>query len=222
MLIRNFLLLVGDSITEYSFDVSTRGFGAQLENAYCHNFDVINRGFSAWTTVGIHNIIDEILEPFPKVGMATLFLGTNDACTNENFNVPLPKYKELLTIISRKIMKTTSNLVIITPCYVDDDSGWERTNDIVIDYRNTAIDVAKGLNATYLDTWNLFTGRQITDAKEIQKEDLKFFVDGLHFNKRGNNRLFEGLSTLIDATWPERKSSDVKRLSPVNAASSKL
>lgn len=222
MLVRNILLLVGDSITESSFDVNYRGFGAQLANVYSRTFDVINRGFAGWTTVGINGIIDEILEPFPEVGIATLFLGANDASPGKEQHVPLPKYQNLLKKISTKMLKTTSKLIIITPSYVDDNSKWDRRNNITITYRNAAIEVAQELNIPFLDTWNLFTGRQIENAKDIKQEDLKYFWDGLHFNRMGNNKMFEGLSKLIDSIWLDRKPSDLMRQATIHVASSKI
>lgn len=41
------IILLGDSLTEWGFDLSDNGFGAQLEKYYENRADVINKGESA-------------------------------------------------------------------------------------------------------------------------------------------------------------------------------
>jgi hypothetical protein len=38
------MILFGDSLTERSFNVENRGFGAVLQNYYARRVDVVNRG----------------------------------------------------------------------------------------------------------------------------------------------------------------------------------
>jgi hypothetical protein len=40
------ILLIGDSITQYSFDVTKLGWGSIVANAFVRKADVINRGFA--------------------------------------------------------------------------------------------------------------------------------------------------------------------------------
>ena len=44
------ILLIGDSITQYSFDVAKLGWGSIVSNAFIRKADVINRGFSSTYT----------------------------------------------------------------------------------------------------------------------------------------------------------------------------
>ncbi|CAO3573606.1 unnamed protein product [Mortierella alpina] len=54
-------LLFGDSITQYSFDVAERGFGAQLAHVFQRRLDVINRGFSGYTTEQAIHLLPQFL-----------------------------------------------------------------------------------------------------------------------------------------------------------------
>ncbi|KAF9947236.1 hypothetical protein BGZ72_010752 [Mortierella alpina] len=54
-------LLHGDSITQYSFDVAERGFGAQLAHLFQRRLDVINRGFSGYTTEQAIHLLPQFL-----------------------------------------------------------------------------------------------------------------------------------------------------------------
>jgi isoamyl acetate esterase len=40
------IYLFGDSLTERSFEVENRGFGAQLQTYYARRADILNRGVS--------------------------------------------------------------------------------------------------------------------------------------------------------------------------------
>ncbi|KAF9275382.1 hypothetical protein BGZ68_010834 [Mortierella alpina] len=103
-------LLFGDSITQYSFDVVERGFGAQLAHLFQRRLDVINRGFSGYTSEQAIHLLPQFLprcsqphqqqqqqlqksgcqEPLEdsqssvvsqtKIEFLTLFFGANDAC----------------------------------------------------------------------------------------------------------------------------------------------
>ncbi|KAG9320543.1 hypothetical protein KVV02_002751 [Mortierella alpina] len=103
-------LLFGDSITQYSFDVAERGFGAQLAHLFQRRLDVINRGFSGYTTEQAIHLLPQFLprcsqqhqlqnngsQPQQqhqqqqeesqsslgksKIEFLTLFFGANDAC----------------------------------------------------------------------------------------------------------------------------------------------
>ncbi|KAF9570800.1 hypothetical protein EC968_001400 [Mortierella alpina] len=102
------LLLFGDSITQYSFNVAERGFGAQLAHLFQRRLDVINRGFSGYTSEQAIHLLPQFLprssqpqqEPQrqngdsehqeqeesqsssdrTKIEFLTLFFGANDAC----------------------------------------------------------------------------------------------------------------------------------------------
>ena len=198
------ILLVGDSLTQFSFDVDQHGFGAKLQNKFVRKFDVLNRGYSGYNTKWIADIIDKILAEFENLDMITLCLGANDACLPGNSqHVPLDIYKSKLREIAIKLLKKTTRLIIITPPFVDDNRGPERQNAVTINYRQSAIQVAQELNASSLDSWQLLANRPINHPTDITEHDLLNLVDGLHFNVKGNECIYRGISNLVDSKWPE-------------------
>ncbi|KAF9984426.1 hypothetical protein BGZ75_004025 [Mortierella antarctica] len=115
-------LLFGDSITQYSFDVAERGFGAQLAHLFQRRLDVINRGFSGYTTEQAIHLLPQFLPRCSqqhqlqnngsqqqqqeesqsslgksKIEFLTLFFGANDAClASSPQHVDLERYERNL------------------------------------------------------------------------------------------------------------------------------
>ncbi|KAI1298187.1 hypothetical protein EDD11_006869 [Mortierella claussenii] len=111
-------LLFGDSITQYSFDVNERGFGAQLAHLFQRRLDLINRGFSGYTSEQAIHLLPQFLphaqdcqqeqqdiqssvssssltsqpalRPPPKIQFLSIFFGANDACIH-----PSPQHVDL-------------------------------------------------------------------------------------------------------------------------------
>ena len=54
------VVLLGDSITQYSFDES--GWGSYLSNLLQRKCDVLNRGFSGYTTEYIIKILNNLID----------------------------------------------------------------------------------------------------------------------------------------------------------------
>ncbi|ORZ28748.1 SGNH hydrolase-type esterase domain-containing protein [Lobosporangium transversale] len=54
-------ILFGDSITQYSFDVNQRGYGSQLAHLFQRRLDVINRGFSGYTSEQAIHLLPQFL-----------------------------------------------------------------------------------------------------------------------------------------------------------------
>ncbi|KAI8323500.1 SGNH hydrolase [Martensiomyces pterosporus] len=117
------LLAFGDSITQYGNDPSTSGWLTHLSRFYERRLDVLNRGFSGYTTSDARLIVESILptstgrpdahraldkpkwppqdDTFPgkepAVRLLVLFFGANDAVFSEFPNhVPLAKFRENL------------------------------------------------------------------------------------------------------------------------------
>ena len=198
------ILLVGDSLTEYSYKLNDNGFGVLLSEKYVRRFDIINRGFSGYTTRQIYNIINDFAYSHQEFELSTLLLGTNDACLQGYTQyVPLEEYQKNLHLIAQEILKKSKKLIIITPPFVDDRFGPERKNINTIKYRNAAIQVATSLGLKYLDLWDLFHGSHVSDAKVIEKTDLKYLSDGLHFSNLGNEIIFHALVHFIESEYPE-------------------
>ena len=207
----NKFVLIGDSLTQYSFDVQTHGFGAMLSNYYVRKMDVINRGYSGYNTKLVSDILQDVLAEFPSIAVATLCLGANDAVLpGGEQHVPLNLYKSKMLKMSRQILEKTNRFIIVTPPFVDDQLIEDRKNSVTIGYRNASIEVAKELGIPFLDLWSWFTGRDINSDKDIKPEDSKYLIDGLHFSKAGNHKVYRGLVRTIHQNWPELETLEPK------------
>ncbi|KAK5672272.1 isoamyl acetate-hydrolyzing esterase [Batrachochytrium dendrobatidis] len=140
------ILLLGDSLTQRAFVPQQLGWGAQLANTYIRKLDVINRGFSGYTTawykdilpsilaaetsvIAVHSTNTSIQKSSSNIQLATVLLGSNDAsCPNlcPTQHVPLETYKANLDAILTTIQETTpcTRIVLMTPPPVH-DSKWK-------------------------------------------------------------------------------------------------
>ena len=77
-LFRPEIVLLGDSITQFSFDAG--GWGARLQNQYQRHADVMQRGFSGYNTRWALPLLP-LLFPAARVAPAlvVVFFGANDA-----------------------------------------------------------------------------------------------------------------------------------------------
>ena len=87
-------ILFGDSITQGSFDPEKSGFGC-FSLSVCSQGDVVNRGFSGYTTRWAVPALPHVFTPADNVKLVTIFFGANDSCIeslNPRHHVPLPQY----------------------------------------------------------------------------------------------------------------------------------
>ncbi|KAF9090520.1 hypothetical protein BGX27_002228 [Mortierella sp. AM989] len=133
-------LLFGDSITQYTYNVNGRGFGAQLSDQYQRRLDVLNRGFSGYTTEQAIHLLPQFLPqakcshalPQSKVQFLTIFFGANDACISPSpQHVELTEYeRNLRTMIDfvhnprSKTYSPETKIILICPPPID-GPRWE-------------------------------------------------------------------------------------------------
>ncbi|KAF9345175.1 hypothetical protein BGX26_003433 [Mortierella sp. AD094] len=142
-------ILFGDSITQYSFDVDERGFGAQLAHLFQRRLDFLNRGFSGYTTEQAIHLLPQFLprvqekeqdshssttattappSPFPKIQFLTIFFGANDACLSPSpQHVDIERYeynvRSLIDMVHSPNSRTYSpeiKIIIICPPAIDE------------------------------------------------------------------------------------------------------
>ena len=72
-------VLFGDSITQRGFGPG--GWASVLADAYTRKVDVINRGYSGYTSRWAVHLLDQVFPPqaAADVQLATVFFGANDA-----------------------------------------------------------------------------------------------------------------------------------------------
>ena len=196
------LYLVGDSITQFSFDNSNNGWGGSLANLYIRHADVINRGYSGYNSRWIRQLIQKVLpvdhEGISKIKIVTLWLGANDA-TDETAgqHVPLTEYKDNMIFIINYIKSIVPSavLILITPPDVDSSRWPTRSTDLVTKYANVIREISQTNNTLLVDLWISSYG-----VDGIKQEDLS---DGLHLASSGNQKVYEKVKGLLLDKHPE-------------------
>ena len=112
------LLLLGDSLTQQSFSIG--GWGARVADHFQRRLDVINRGFSGYTSPWINVALPEIFSSLVGIDAVTIFLGANDAALplNHRQHVPLEMYKSYLSEIISQLLDRSipkHHVIVITP-----------------------------------------------------------------------------------------------------------
>lgn len=210
---RSVILLLGDSITQQSFEPGA--WGAALAAAYARErrADVLNRGFSGYTSRLLTRVVPSILSqlggPLDRVALVTLLVGSNDATRpGAAQHVPVPEYKANLESIlaTLRAKLPAARVVLLTPPAVDGPryaevceaaakgDGDGRSNERLLPYVEAAKAAARQHDAVLLD----LHARSLA-APAWQRRLLS---DGLHLSAGGSALLFELLSEAICAELP--------------------
>ncbi|RYP03477.1 hypothetical protein DL764_005118 [Monosporascus ibericus] len=126
----NQVVLFGDSLLQQSSAVQD-GFSFQgaLQDYCIRRLDVVNRGFSGYTTKNALQILSEIFPPFcesgPRIEYLVVLFGANDAAlpipTNTQ-GIPIEQYMENLTkiITHERIKAHNPKILLVTPPPLDE------------------------------------------------------------------------------------------------------
>lgn len=182
------VVLFGDSITQFSFDPSNKGFGAALANDYQRKADVLNRGFSGYNTEWAIPILKQLLPttttPAAPIILLTIFFGANDAALPFSVqHVPLPRFEEnLRTLISFTTDSSSpwfdpsTNLLLITPPPLD-EAVWaehrrqehqplDRKAKVTAQYAKAVKEVGQQVGIPVVDLWGEIMARVDGDMTE--------------------------------------------------------
>jgi lysophospholipase L1-like esterase len=120
------------------FSLCSGGFGQRIAEVYQRRADVVNRGFSGWTTIWASTRLENVFPPLPpsqpipehqRPLFVTIFLGANDAAVKGTTyqHVPLPIFREKLKEIANyfRINLQPKAVIFITPPLVD-GPRWQR------------------------------------------------------------------------------------------------
>lgn len=160
-------MLLGDSITQFG----TLTLQAHLTTEYSRRLDVVNRGFSGFTSpMGLRALqkllpVNNDTASRPRISIATIFFGANDACVpGQSQHVDLQDYVETL----RRLLKFPAfqdrtehtTLIVITPPPVNEhqmgpmpEGGYQRRAGITSQYAQAAAQVTEACGAHVLDFW---------------------------------------------------------------------
>ena len=208
------IICFGDSITQNGS--APEGFVTALSHYFTRRADVLNRGYSGYTTRSLLKALRQLdpghagflsSSPFPT--LLTLCLGANDRVLPQfPQHVPLLEFRENLeTLIGmlRPRDATSPSLLLITPPQVDPER-WGRARqskrqvaeltvfhdtEIALQYAQAVKEVALQLSIPCVDLWSL-----TTHAKHDP------LVDGLHLSAYGNLQLFKALKKCISTHFP--------------------
>ncbi|XP_027044424.1 isoamyl acetate-hydrolyzing esterase 1 homolog [Pocillopora damicornis] len=200
------LVLFGDSLTQQSF--SEGGWGATLADYYQRKCDVLNRGFSGYTSAYNKFILPKVLQsdnnPKGSAVAAIVLLGSNDAVCNETDprGLTVEQYATNLMDILTQFMNDgmeASQLVLLTPPAVADDKYKEccAERDVPVSlwdarvkpFAEKCVDVGKKLGVEVVDLYKLF---------HEQPNWESFVSDGLHFSKEGNQFVAQQVIPVLD------------------------
>ncbi|KAF3480477.1 uncharacterized protein GIQ15_05824 [Arthroderma uncinatum] len=223
------ILLFGDSITQFS-EWQGRGFAfaPQVQDDYIRKLDVLNRGFSGYTSSQALNVLPQFFPPpqVAKVRMMTVFFGANDAVLPPGDQyVPLDKYKaNLRDIIRHRIVRYGgTKIVLITPPPVNEYqltafdlskglTSLSRTANNTKMYADACREVGESLNVAIADVWSAFmkeagwvAGQPVAGSHDIPENPklAALLVDGLHFTPEGYKVMYNEVLRAIRAYYPE-------------------
>ncbi|KAH8900214.1 SGNH hydrolase [Thozetella sp. PMI_491] len=232
----DFLVLLGDSITEWGFN-QEHGFGwvARLSHAFISRLTVVNTAVSGYNTDQAVAKLPVMVPPPSRgrIKILVVFYGANDARLPDDEgtrqqHVPLERYRENLAAIvtDARVKEHNPHIVVITPPPIDErlceknNKEWGvvqiRKAAATKAYAEAAREVAEETGAAALDLWSIFMeragwkpGDPLQGSKDVEEnpEGLpKLLRDGLHLTVEGEQLLFESLFNFIKTTWPEEGS----------------
>lgn len=215
------IVLLGDSITQFGFRPG--GWAAMVADKYQRTADVVQRGFSGYTTRWALRVVPSL---FPPEGIAPLlvivFLGANDACrpaplkgmpvSASRQHVPVDEYRANLRKIvhsARSVGDGSSRVLLVTPPPVD-GAAWladcvtkhgapasaepNRDLPVTLRYAEAAVATGRELSVPTLDLCTTLLARDDWQA---------LFYDGLHPNAAGSTVIGEAMLQTIEHEFPE-------------------
>eukprot|EP00759_Apiculatamorpha_spiralis_P059191 PhF_6_TR9735/c0_g1_i1/m.14992 len=192
------IVLFGDSITEQSFSLDDKGWGAVLAGMYTRKADIINRGLSGYNTRWALHMIPKYFPAGSNIEAVTLCFGANDASLagiNDFQHVPLPEFEANLKQIIHHL-KGVAKHVIVLSCPPMDPVKWliamkqkygggdsitqsNRSNEATRTYAEAAKRVAAEVGVSFGDVYTAISNEREGDYTSL-------LSDGLHLNADGN------------------------------------
>lgn len=230
------VLLIGDSITQYSFDLD--GFGASLSHWYARRMNVINRGFSGYNSMWMLQVMKVMIGQvdtsapwnlkFPNAEidppvLAIILLGSNDCTTHtdkpDSQSVTPDEYEKNINAIIDLLIRFSRNvkIILLTPPPVDETAWIEHKK---LNYGASAGDLTESDRLNSSLTKYADKIRYIASERKLALLDLfedmpveGHLIDGLHLSEKGNQFVTSGLKETIKKHFPELEGGDDSPLS---------
>lgn len=193
-------------------------WGQKLQSKLIRRADVINRGFSGWTSRWALERIDDVLDGGLKdkgaetYMFATLWYGANDSQLKESSRFPRyyvspEQYEDNMLNLGRKILAKTNFLIIIgVPPVSDitkekvDMERWGQ-HEKLRDIENTRkyAEISNKVSETLKTE---FSNKKISFVETFErflprKDDEAVLNDGLHFGPEGDDLVFEAIMSYL-------------------------
>ena len=195
------IILIGDSITQGAFFVENGCWGTMLAHNLQRISDVIDRGFSGYTTRSIRAILPDILtkDDYEKAACFVILLGSNDCVDNRSFqHVPIELFEDNLNWIINYIKGqgvSSDKIILMTPPVYNNDAfakaqGYPPNMAVrhPEGYANISKKVAEENQVESLDLFSITKNHP--DWRSL-------LVDGLHLNNAGAKVVFDSLWPLV-------------------------
>ena len=198
--------LAPTNVISESFTGST-GWLSSLGGYLARKADVLNRGYSGFNTqmaLDLGLVAHQVSTYSP--GLVIMCFGANDAIDEEApQHVALADFKRNMKILISQIKDIGNNVDIIVmsppPVFEPDLEASnlkknkaiirDRLNDRTRLYAEASISVAEDFALPFIDLWTDLGGASL---------DRKIYLeDGLHFNKKGNDKVFSLIRQLLNA-----------------------
>lgn len=216
-------VMFGDSITQRGHDPLEEGWVSRLQDVYQRRVDVLNRGYSGYTSRWAKMILPYLeTDAFEGAQLVTVWFGANDAAlpdrTSKVQHVPLEEYRSNIKDIVERLKCLADHVVLVTPPPVSEPHriqyakdaygidlvlGSERTNAVTKQYAKACMDVGEMCGIPVVDMWG------ICMEKEPERYGDVYLNDGLHLTAEGNRLVYDSIMRLIEETFPHLKASDM-------------
>jgi isoamyl acetate esterase len=200
------LILIGDSNTQFGYGEAS--WVSIISDRLQRKCDVINRGFSGYSTKHLRNMLPEIMNEFNKENVAGVIigLGTNDSSKAPQQNVPVDKYGENMNWIIEYLTNfgiDSQNIVLIIPPPIDDQK-WIQTkksfgdqsfhfHSLVMSYVDLCIKIAIEKSLSFVNL-----------HEKMSQPFGKYLHDGLHLSHEGGSLLADSLWEIV-SKWSHLK-----------------
>jgi lysophospholipase L1-like esterase len=195
------VLVLGDSNTEQGFTSWLNLLAHRLQR----KCDVINRGFSGYTTRDIRLILPKLMDEFKSyidyISAVVILLGTNDSASNDH-HVDLSEFSvnyQWVIDYLQTVGVDRDRIIMLTPQKIIDHK-WRlhvknmseefepnHKDHLVKPYSMKTKEIARKNGITFVDLYG------IMQASNKNIDD--YFYDGLHYSASGGQ-------FLVDTLWP--------------------
>lgn len=195
------IICLGDSISQYGWNIAEGGFVGLLAEAYSPKADVICRGLSGFTSemllhyMSNSNFLDSLdcKGQSTSILYVTVCIGANDASSsaqNPIQSVHISKYRKNLVDILRFIHAAGvpyDRIIVLAPPPIADPAQHPclhekgKSPHLTEEYAQACLEIAKEV------------GARPADVRLLWDKATSIWTDGLHMNRSGNRLLFQAI-----------------------------